>query len=108
MKTSRRSFMQFSAMAGAGILFAPGRAWSFGQSPGLAKFIQALPGLGPTGIPVATPNTTKFPGTDFYKIVMGQFKQQLHPDLPGPATFWGYAGRPFAACSAHSAFAFWK
>ena len=90
-KTSRRSFIQLSALAGAGVLFAPGRAWSFGQSPGLAKFIQALPGLGPTGIPVATPNTTKFPGTDFYKIVMGQFKQQLHPDLPGPATFWGYA-----------------
>jgi spore coat protein A len=42
-------------------------------------------------IPVATPDTNAVPGIDTYKIVMKEFQQLLHPDLPGPTTFWGYA-----------------
>jgi hypothetical protein len=32
-----------------------------------------LQGLGPTGIPVAAPNTNLFPGEDFYHIHVGEF-----------------------------------
>jgi spore coat protein A, manganese oxidase len=68
-----------------------GKGWAYDQSPaGLRKFIQPLPGLGPTGIPVATPDTTTFPGSDYYRIVVGEYTQQLHPDLP-PTKLWGYA-----------------
>ncbi len=81
-------------MAGAG-LFLPMR-WNarsaHAQTPWqLTKFGngQALPGLGPTGIPALTPSSTAG-GVDTYNIVMGQFKQQLHPDLP-ETTLWGYA-----------------
>jgi spore coat protein A, manganese oxidase len=92
MRVSRRGFIKFGAAAAAGWAAMRGKAFAFLQSPfGLRKFIQPLPGLGPTGIPVATPNTTQFPGSDYYRIRMGAFTQQLHPDLPGPAHFWGYA-----------------
>jgi spore coat protein A, manganese oxidase len=96
MKTTRRRFVATSALAGAGALLT--RARVFGRQgavsaswpPYLRKFVAPLPGIGPTGIPVAAPNTTMYPGTDYYRIVMGQYEQQLHPDL-APTTLWGYA-----------------
>ena len=88
---TRRDFLKTTAIAGAGLTLCRGAAWAFSQSPtGLRKFIQPLPGLGPAGIPVATPNTTAFPGADFYQIEVGQYRQQFHPDLP-PTTLRGYA-----------------
>lgn len=89
---TRRDLVKAGAMASAGALVMRRKALAFLQSPtGLRKFIQALPGLGPTGIPVAVPNTTTYPGCDYYQIRVGAYTQQLHPDLPGPAHFWGYA-----------------
>lgn len=96
MEVSRREFLKASiatgAMAGVpGILLRPGvaeAAWAV--SPALKKFVQPLPGLGPAGIPVATPNTTLYAGVDYYRITMRQFTQQLHPALGGPTTLWGY------------------
>src|SRR5207244_3773844 len=49
-----------------------------------------VPVLGPTGIPVLSPNKTRFPGSDYYEVEAAQFTQQLHPNIP-PTTFWGYA-----------------
>jgi len=67
-------------------------AWPFAQTPGgIHKFTTPLQSLGPTGIPVAVPNTKIYPGEDYYQIQLGQFTQQMHPDLPGPTKFWGYA-----------------
>lgn len=92
---SRRQFLKGFVVAGAG-LFLPFKwnvrnVYPYAQSPtGLSKFIQALPGLGPTGIPVASPDTTTFPGSDYYKIVVGEYTQQMHPDLPA-TKLWGYA-----------------
>jgi len=40
---------------------------------------------------VATPNTTTYPGYDYYKITMGEYTAQLHPDLPKATKLWGYA-----------------
>src|SRR5512136_2590954 len=94
MRISRRQFVRTTAIGAAGILAYKGllrRAYPFGQTPlGVKKFVTPLTGLGPTGIPVLTPNTTLFPGTDYYEIEAAQFTQQLHPAIP-TTTFWGYA-----------------
>ena len=87
---NRRRFFQ-SVVGGAALLTLKRRAYAFQQSPaGLAKFGngQALPGLG--AIPVASPNTTLHPGTDYYKIIAEQYTQQMHPALGG-TKLWGYA-----------------
>jgi spore coat protein A len=78
-------------MAGAGLYLWGGKLYAFSQSPVLRKFITPLPGLGPTGLPVAAANTSLYPGVDFYTIRIGAYTQQFHPDLPGPSHLWGYA-----------------
>jgi len=89
---NRRDFLKSSSVALAGAFLLKGTAWPFAQTPrGIHKFIVPLQGLGPTGIPVASPNTTVFPGEDYYQIRVGEFTQQMHPDLPGPTKFWGFA-----------------
>jgi spore coat protein A len=87
---NRRSFLK-AGFGAAAVLSLRQRAYPFAQSPsGITKFVVPLPGLGPSGIPVLTPNTTKYAGTDYYEIVAQQFKQQVHPNIPA-TTFWGYA-----------------
>jgi spore coat protein A len=85
----RRRFLQLTAGTTA-YLALTGRGFPFAQSPlGLTKFVQALNGLGPTGIPVATP--IKAGGIDQYRLEVGEFTNyQFHPDLP-PTRLWGYA-----------------
>ncbi|MCW3994701.1 MAG: multicopper oxidase domain-containing protein [Candidatus Bathyarchaeota archaeon] len=63
---------------------------------GIRKFVDSLPGLGPAGannlgqyIPIAVPDTTTFPGCDYYEIAVVQFQQQFHSDL-APSTLRGY------------------
>ena len=87
---NRREFLKAGTLIGSGLL-ARRRAYAYAQSPSLRKFIQALPGLGPSGIPVATPDTTKYAGYDYYQITMGEYTAQLHPDLPKATKLWGYA-----------------
>lgn len=96
---TRRQFIKNAALTGAAVTLFRGRMWSFSQSPtNLRKFVQGLPGLGPAGanefgmyIPIAKPDTTTFPGSDYYKLQESQFTEQVHPDLPKATTFWGYA-----------------
>lgn len=66
-------------------------AYAFSQSPGLRKWVTALRGVGPGGIPVAAPDATPAPvtGVTHYTIGIAQFADQLHPDM-GPTTLWGY------------------
>jgi hypothetical protein len=67
VKITRRQFLKGCALFGIGasLPLKFGKAWPYAQSPtGLRKFIQPLPGLGPTGIPVASPDTATFPGWD--------------------------------------------
>ncbi|AGK52394.1 fibronectin type III domain-containing protein [Bacillus sp. 1NLA3E] len=63
---------------------------------GIRKFVDTLPGLGATNsndlgqyIPVAVPDTTTYPGSDYYEISLVEYKEQLHKDLP-PTTLRGY------------------
>jgi FtsP/CotA-like multicopper oxidase with cupredoxin domain/fibronectin type 3 domain-containing protein len=62
-------------------------------SGGIRKFVDTLPGLGPQGannlgnyIPVATPDTTTYPGSDYYEIGLRDYRHQFHTDLPVDAT----------------------
>ncbi len=48
-----------------------------GITGGIRKFRDALP-----DIPVAVPDTTTYPGADYYVIELRQYTQQLSSDLP--------------------------
>ena len=57
--------------------------------PGMRKFVDQLPLLDEAGannlgqyMPVAVPDTTTFPGTDYYVIALVQHREQMHSDLP--------------------------
>ncbi len=63
---------------------------------GIRKFVDRLPGLTAAGanglgqyIPVAVPDTTTYPGSDYYEIELGQYTEKMHSDLP-PTTLRGY------------------
>jgi len=51
---------------------------------GIRKFVNLLPDL-----PFAVPDTTTFPGADFYVIELSQYSQKMHSDLPA-TTLRGY------------------
>jgi FtsP/CotA-like multicopper oxidase with cupredoxin domain len=62
--------------------------WAF--SPPLRKFMDSLPGLNSANnlgqmIPVAIPDTSTYPGSDYYEIELVQFREQMHTDLPAVA-----------------------
>jgi spore coat protein A len=91
---NRRRFLKTSV--GLAGWFATSR-YSFGNGRGISKFSVTLPGLGRDGannignyLPVMTPDTTTYPGTDSYDVVAAQFTQTLHPSI-GPTRLWGYA-----------------
>lgn len=65
-------------------------------SGGIRKFIDSLPGLGPSGannlgnyIPIAVTDKTTYPGCDYYEIAVVQFQQKFHTDI-APTTLRGY------------------
>jgi len=89
MKATRRQFLELAAATGVSAMVPWRRAYAEAQSPALRKFIQMLPGLGPAGIPVASP--TSYLGADYYQLVAAEYTQQLHPQLPHPTRLWGYA-----------------
>jgi spore coat protein A len=103
---SRRDFLKYAGVAGAATIvpwrMAVQRAWAqYGvNSPALQKFLDPIRGLGPTGIPVMTPDLTPAPvtGALHYTIHIRQFRDQLHSQLPTPGTkLWGYGvGTPSA------------
>ena len=60
-------------------------------SGGMRKFVDALPGLTSANvnnlgqyIPLAIPDTTCYPGSDYYEIALVEYNEQMHSDLPGP------------------------
>ncbi|MCP8968583.1 fibronectin type III domain-containing protein [Ectobacillus ponti] len=66
------------------------------QGTGIRKFVDSLPGLGEANknnlgqyIPVAIPDTTTYPGSDYYEISLVQYTEKLHSDLPA-TTLRGY------------------
>lgn len=69
---------------------------NWANSPPLRKFIDALPvpkapgsqGTPTLGqyIPIAVPDTTTYPGSDYYEIEVGEYNERMHSDLPIPGT----------------------
>ena len=56
---------------------------------GIRKFVDSLPGLTAAGannlgnyIPVGVPDTTTFPGCDYYEIAVVRYSQKMSSDLP--------------------------
>ncbi len=65
-------------------------------TPGIRKFVDSLPGLGPTGannlgqyIPVAVSDEISFPGSDYFEIAVVEYEEQMHSDMP-PTKLRGY------------------
>jgi len=63
---------------------------------GIRKFVDSLPGLGPDNannlgqyIPIAVPDATTYPGSDYYEIALVEYRQQMHSDL-SPTRLRGY------------------
>lgn len=59
------------------------------QGTGIRKFVDTLPGLGAKNknnlgnyIPVAIPDTTTYPGSDYYEISLVEYSQKMNSDLP--------------------------
>ncbi|OGW34368.1 MAG: hypothetical protein A2X58_02345 [Nitrospirae bacterium GWC2_56_14] len=70
---------------------------NWANSPPLAKFVDTLPGLGSTKpnnlgqyLPVAVPDITTYPGTDYYEIELVEFTEQMHSDLTNGTRLRGY------------------
>jgi len=53
-------------------------------SGGIRKFVDLLPGL-----PIAVPDTTTYPGCDYYEIELREYTQKMHTDL-FPTKLRGY------------------
>lgn len=58
-------------------------------SGGIRKFVDGLPGLGPSGannlgqyLSIAVPDTTTYPGSDYYEIAVVEYIERMHSDLP--------------------------
>lgn len=56
---------------------------------GIRKFVDTLPGMGANHannlgqyIPVAVPDTTTYPGSDYYEISLVEYTEKMHSDLP--------------------------
>jgi FtsP/CotA-like multicopper oxidase with cupredoxin domain len=74
----------------------PRRRYYVASGTGIRKFVDSLPGLGRAGrndlgqyIPIATPDTVSYPGSDFYVIGLRQYAKKMHKDLPA-TTLRGY------------------
>jgi len=93
----RRFVAVFLGLLVGALLGGRPAAAQFYQSPVLEKFVQELRGVGPGGIPVASPDGVRsYPdGTvaDHFSIDINQFSDTLHPQLGGPTTLWGYNPR---------------
>lgn len=87
--------------------YGPEPNWAYSPQPvvdsntgavsgGIRKFVDSLAGLGSANtnnlgqyLPVAVPDTTTYPGTDYYEISLEQYMEKMHTDLP-PTTLRGY------------------
>jgi len=77
------------ATAGAVTAITVGTPGTGYLTPGMKKFVDTLSGLTPAGannlgnyIPVAVPDTTTYPGTDYYEIAVVQFRQVFATGVP--------------------------
>jgi len=95
--STRRQFIKSTIGTAAGLAFwgsfGSRRAWAFYQTPPASTPLwrTAFRGVGPGGIPVASPDAFVAPvtGVTHYTVDINPFTDQLHPTL-GPTRLWGY------------------
>ena len=83
----------------------PGGGTYYANSPSggvtgtaLRKFVDTLPGICEASgtndlgqcIPLAQPDTTTYPGADYYEIGLSQYTEKMHSDLPKATKLRGY------------------
>ncbi len=73
-------------VCGSGAMVTANIGAPFTAGTGMLKFQDALPDL---RLSIPTPDTTTFPGSDFYVIALVQYQSQMHASLP-PTTLRGY------------------
>ncbi len=80
-----------------------GTASNWHNTKPIHKFVDTLPGLGASNannlgnyIPVGVPNTTTYPGSDYYEIDVVEYTQQLHSEL-NPTKLRGFVQHNVAA-----------
>jgi len=85
----------YYANSPAGIQIVPMGRYNTGQP--LRKFVDSLPGLGYDNknnlgqyIPVAIPDTTSYPGSNYYEIGLRDYTEKMHSDLPKATKLRGY------------------
>ena len=104
---SRRDFLKYAGISGAAAILP----WKLAvqeamaqygvNSQALRKFLDPIRGLGPTGIPIMTPDNGGVPmnfttpygswSAVHYTIAIRQFRDQLHSQLPATGTrLWGF------------------
>lgn len=73
-----------------------GTTANWAWSPELRKFMDDLPLVGPSNanglgqfLSVGHPDTTTYPGSDYYEIELRQYSQRMHSDMPS-TTLRGY------------------
>jgi len=89
MKITRRQFLKGAAATGIGLAlplkFGVRSAHAYAVSPGLTKFITALPLFGGGGFNDPTVASvdplSPYTSVDYYRITMGAFRHDMHPDL---------------------------
>ena len=64
---------------------------NWANSPPLTKFVDTLPRLGAPNnlgqlLTVGAPDTTTYPGSDYYEIHLVEFNERMHSDMPLPGT----------------------
>jgi spore coat protein A, manganese oxidase len=88
MTVNRRQFFKLSAGAAAFMALAR-RSYGYSSGLRLQKFVQPIRRFG-TDIPILSPDTTTYPGIDYYDIEAGVFRDVLHPSLPNGTRLYGY------------------
>ena len=74
---------------------------NWANSPALTKFVDplpqlyisgvsAVPGAGTQYMPVAVPDKTTYPGSDYYEIELGEYNEKMHSELVNGTTLRGY------------------
>ena len=87
MSVNRRDFIKTATMSAAAIAAYKASirsAFAANNSDKLTKWIQAMRGLGPTGIPVmsSVPDPV-FPNTNLYQLTVGEFTDAMEKVLRG-------------------------
>ena len=88
-------------VCGSGAMVTANIGGPYTAGTGLLKFQDALPDLKTL---IAAPDTTTFPGSDFYVIGLSQYQTQMHASLP-LTTLRGYcqlANATATSCASHS------